>query len=133
MVVHSELAERSGISINWAATDKGGYLTALTRELERPGKGHLDAYLAPHVGGALGKGRLIGHLSGMQSLAGNPAPSVEATDMAGSFSDPAVQARYQHQLERRQQPENAVDDSSRTHSPDSGRSDGRRGRGRGGR
>lgn len=45
MVVHSVLAQRAGISIDWAATRKNDYLTALTEEIESPGKGHLDAYL----------------------------------------------------------------------------------------
>ena len=36
MVVHAELAERAGISIDWSATTKIGYLDALTQEIERP-------------------------------------------------------------------------------------------------
>ena len=55
LAVHVELAERAGISVDWAATDKAAYLTALTRELNNPGKGHLDAYLKPFVGPAIGR------------------------------------------------------------------------------
>jgi cell filamentation protein len=44
MVVHSVLAQRAGFSIAWAATGKSDYLDALTRELDSPGKGLLDAY-----------------------------------------------------------------------------------------
>jgi cell filamentation protein len=32
MVVHAELAERAGISIDWTATAKAAYLNALTRD-----------------------------------------------------------------------------------------------------
>jgi cell filamentation protein len=47
MVVHSMLAQRAGFSIDWAATGKNDYLTALAKELDLPGKGLLDAYLRP--------------------------------------------------------------------------------------
>ena len=63
MVVHAELAQRAGISVNWAATDKSEYLNALTRELDRPEKGHLDAYLKPFVGPAIGREELSGHIA----------------------------------------------------------------------
>ena len=38
MVIHTELAQRAGISIEWAATSKTEYLTALTQEIETPGR-----------------------------------------------------------------------------------------------
>lgn len=56
MVVHTELAHRAGISVEWSRTDKAEYLRALTRELDQPGKGHLDAYLKPYVQKAEGQG-----------------------------------------------------------------------------
>jgi cell filamentation protein len=49
MVLHTELARRAGISIDWLKTEKTAYLTALTIELNDPGKGHLDLYLEPFV------------------------------------------------------------------------------------
>jgi cell filamentation protein len=49
MVLHSELAYRAGISINWRQTDKADYLMALTKELNDPDKGHLDLYLKPFI------------------------------------------------------------------------------------
>ena len=48
MTVHAELCRRAGIRIAWEDMAKADYLTALTRELEQPGRG-LDAFLAPHV------------------------------------------------------------------------------------
>ncbi|MCB1468616.1 MAG: Fic family protein [Rhizobiaceae bacterium] len=49
MTVHSELCRRAGMHIDWSQTNKEDYLNALTRELERPGKGHLDSYSKPCV------------------------------------------------------------------------------------
>lgn len=49
MTVHAELCRRAGMHIDWSQTNKTDYLNALTRELEAPGKGHLDAYLKPYV------------------------------------------------------------------------------------
>src|SRR5690606_35632373 len=49
MTVHTELCRRAGIHIDWSQTNKTDYLNALTRELEAPGKGHLDAYLKPYA------------------------------------------------------------------------------------
>ena len=49
MTVHAELCRRAGMNIDWSQTNKTDYLDALTKELEAPGKGHLDAYLKPLV------------------------------------------------------------------------------------
>jgi cell filamentation protein len=49
MTVHSVLAQRAGFSIDWSATRKDAYLDALTKEIENPPKGHLDAYLKPFM------------------------------------------------------------------------------------
>ena len=48
MTVHAELSRRAGMQISWQDIAKQDYLAALTRELERPGKG-LDKLLAPHI------------------------------------------------------------------------------------
>jgi cell filamentation protein len=96
MVVHTELAERAGISIDWAATDKVEYLTALTREMDSPGKGHLDAYLKPFVGVAIGRDGLASHVARAPGLDGNAQ-----NEVLGKFSDPVFQARYRHQEEQR--------------------------------
>jgi cell filamentation protein, protein adenylyltransferase len=40
MVVHSVLAQRAGMSIDWGTTNKDEYLAALTQEIDNPGKGH---------------------------------------------------------------------------------------------
>jgi cell filamentation protein len=96
MVVHTELAERAGIGIDWAATDKVEYLTALTRELDSPGKGHLDTYLQPFVGAAIGRGILASHVARAPGLSGDAQ-----NEVLGKFSDPLLQARFRHQQEQR--------------------------------
>lgn len=101
LTAHVELAERAGISINWAATDKRDYLTALTSELTHPGKGNLDAYLKPFVGPALGRERLSGHITRAPGLAGNSKESLGANEVLGSFNEPALQERYRHQEQQR--------------------------------
>ena len=124
MVVHAVLAQRAGISIDWAATSKRDYLTALTAELDLPGKGHLDQYLKPYVRSAVGHEQLAAHVVQTQGLGGDPHDTLAANEVLGKFSEPALQARYQHQQERRQQP-----DTDRP-GPEP-KKDRRRGRGRG--
>jgi cell filamentation protein len=107
MVVHAELAQRAGISIDWAATSKADYLTALTQELERPGKGHLDVYLKPYIRAAVGHDLLAQHVVQTQGLGGNPHEPLDANQVLGKFNDPVLEARYRHQQERRQRQEGA--------------------------
>ncbi len=116
LVVHVELAQRAGISIDWAATDKAAYLTALTRELDRPGKGHLDSYLKPFVGPAIGRDRLAGHVARTPGLDGKAREPLGANAVAGRFSDPDLQARYQQQEQRR----GAKDDDEAAREPSGG-------------
>lgn len=49
LVAHAELCRRAGFAIDWAASEKGAYLEALTREIADPRGGHLDAYMLPLV------------------------------------------------------------------------------------
>jgi cell filamentation protein len=87
---HPFLAQRAGISIDWAATDKVGYLSALTKELDDPDKGHLDSYLKPFIRGAVGEDRLAAEIALAPGLDGND----EQNEVLGKTSDPALKARY---------------------------------------
>lgn len=49
MIVHAELCRRAAIYIDWSQIERAAYLTALTSELNNPGKGRLDAYLSRFV------------------------------------------------------------------------------------
>lgn len=90
MVIHCVLAHRAGISINWASTDKTEYLTALTRELHDPDKGHLDAYLKPFVGKAVRESALPGNISGAPGLDGDGEDRV-----VGKTEDAKLKAEYE--------------------------------------
>jgi len=96
MVVHSILAQRVGISIDWAATDKTEYLLALTKELDDPGKGILDTYLEPHIRPAVSD--LKEHINAAKGLDGGRG---QMDTVRGSNGDPTVQAAYEQQRLKR--------------------------------
>ena len=93
MVVHGVLAQRAGLSVDWAATTKSDYLSALTKELDSPGKGHLDAYLKPFVREAVADDRLAAEIAQAPGLDGNSRQN----EVLGKTNDPALQARYEEQ------------------------------------
>jgi cell filamentation protein len=76
MVLHTEMALRAGITIDWVKTDKIAYLTALTAELNAPGKGHLDEYLKPFVGEAIDRKQSTSLLKSIKGL-GEPVKTRE--------------------------------------------------------
>ncbi len=120
MVVHTELAQRAGFSIDWSATDKAGYLGALTRELQKPGRGHLDAYLKPFIREAVGCEALAHHVTRAHGLDGARSPPRASNEVSGSFADPALQARYQQQEEQRGQSYSARQAEARERNPKGG-------------
>lgn len=99
MVIHAELAQRAGVSIEWAGTDKTAYLTALTQEIEKPGAGALDAYLKPYLREAVGVAHLAEHVISTRGLEGY---STEDNTILGKVTDPELQARYAQQKIQRQ-------------------------------
>ena len=99
MVVHTELAQRAGIGIEWAKTSKTEYLIALTQEIETPGAGYLDTYLKPYLCEAVGIEGLVGHVVNTRGLDGQP---IEDNEILGKVSDPELQARYEKQKQQRQ-------------------------------
>ena len=101
MVVHAELAERAGISIDWSETSKVAYLDALTQEIERPGAGHLDAYLKAFLRQPVGVERLVEHVVNTRGLDGR-TETVEENRVLGKVSDPELRARYEEQRLQRQ-------------------------------
>ena len=93
MVVHAVLAQRAGFSIEWAATAKNDYLSALTKELDDPCEGHLDAYLKSFTRKAVADDRLAEEIGQAPGLDGTD----EQNEVLGTTSDPAVKARYEQQ------------------------------------
>ncbi len=99
MVIHTELAQRAGISIDWGATNKEQYLTALTYEIDQPGKGILDVYLKPFLRTAIGSGQLARHVVKTKGLEGDQL--ADDNKVLGKVTDPALQARYKEQEQQR--------------------------------
>jgi cell filamentation protein len=96
MVVHCVLAHRAGISIDWASTDKNEYLAALTRELDDPGKGHLDKYLKPFVRKSVAESALPANVAEAPGLDGGGEDAV-----LGTTDDAGLKAEYQAQKLKR--------------------------------
>ena len=97
MTVHSVLAQRAGFSIDWSATNKIDYLTSLTSELERPGKGILDGYLKPFVTTPIDYERLAAQVVRAQGLDGG----IETDEIIGNSAAPEVKAQYDAMLQKR--------------------------------
>jgi cell filamentation protein len=93
MVVHGVMSQRAGISIDWAATAKSDYLSSLTEELDNPGKGHLDRYLAPFIRAATAYDHLASEIARAPGLDGNTG----SNEVLGKTTEPALQARYERQ------------------------------------
>jgi cell filamentation protein len=99
MIVHGVMAQRAGFSIDWAATDKADYLSALTKELDEPGRRHLDAYLKPFIREAVPADRLAEKIALAPGLDGND----EQNTVLGKVDEPALKARYEQQKLKRKQ------------------------------
>jgi cell filamentation protein len=97
MTVHSVLAQRAGFSIDWSATNKIDYLTSLTSELERPGKGILDGYLKPFVTTPIDYERLAAQVVRAQGLDGG----IETDEIIGNSAAPEEKAQYDAMLQKR--------------------------------
>ena len=90
LLVHLELTYRAGFSICWADTNKAEYLEALSREIDKPGCGILDAYLLKFKGPRLDRNEWGKSILSMKGLDGLD----EGNQIVGSLTDPAVQERY---------------------------------------
>ena len=90
LVVHWVLCNRAGFVINWHKTKKADYLSALSAEIERPGKGVLDSYLRDFIVPAQEPGIWSTAIRSIQGLDGREV----ADTVEGEFSDPAVLQRY---------------------------------------
>jgi cell filamentation protein len=94
-------AQRAGFSIDWSATGKSDYLDALTRELDDPSKGHLDAYLKPFMRTAVASSLLVARVAAAPGIDGNAEDNI----VLGSISEPELQVRYRQQELKRKSTE----------------------------
>jgi cell filamentation protein len=90
LLVHLEMSYRAGFSIAWENTLKTEYLASLSREIETPGQGILDAYLLQFKGPRLNRGEWGNGILLMKGLDGLD----EANQLDGDLSDPAVAEKY---------------------------------------
>jgi cell filamentation protein len=100
MTVHSVLTQRAGFSIDWSATKKDAYLAALTKEIESPPKGHLDAYLKPFMRDPIAHEQLATAIVQAPGLDGS-VQDAALIQVLGNTDDPAVRARYEAMLTKR--------------------------------
>ena len=102
MTLHSVLAQRAGFSIDWSATTKDAYLDALTREIENPPKGHLDAYLKRFMRGPIAYEQLATAIVQTPGLDGS-LRNAALNEVLGTTDEPAVKAQYEAMLGKRKQ------------------------------
>lgn len=100
MTVHSVLAQRAGFSIDWSATNKDAYLDALTREIENPPKGYLDAYLKPFVRDPIAYEHLATTIVQAPGLDGS-VQDAELNEILGNSDEPTVKTQYEAMLAKR--------------------------------
>ena len=100
MTVHSVLAQRAGFSIDWSATTKNAYLDALTKEIENPPKGHLDAYLTPFMRDRIAYEALANAIVQAPGLDGS-VQDAALNQVLGNTDEPAVKAQYEAMLTKR--------------------------------
>ena len=100
MTVHSVLAQRAGFSIDWSATTKDAYLAALTKEIENPPKGHLDAYLKPFMRDPIAYEQLATAIVQAPGLDGS-VEDAALNEVLGNTDEPAVKAQYEAMLTKR--------------------------------
>jgi cell filamentation protein len=98
MALHCVLAQRAGFSIDWTATNKNDYLIALTKELDDPHKGHLDAYLKPFIKSAIPPDALAANIAAAPGLDGEGEDTV-----LGTTDDPELKVKYEAQELKRKQ------------------------------
>lgn len=100
MTVHSVLAQRAGFSVDWSATKKDAYLDALTKEIENPSQGCLDAYLKPFMRDPIAYEQLATALVQAPGLVGS-VQDAEFNEVLGTTEEPAVKAQYEAMLVKR--------------------------------
>lgn len=101
MTVHSVLAQRAGFSIDWSATTKNAYLDALTKEIENPRGGHLDAYLGPFKRDPIAYEQLATAIVQAPGLDGS-VQDAALNEVLGKNDEPAVKAQYEAMLRKRE-------------------------------
>lgn len=103
LLIHLELCFRAGFSISWAATEKNAYLEALSREIDRPDEGILDAYLQPFITPVVTRENWLDQILSIRGLdgAGVIAAMDDGVYVAGNADAPQMLERYRAQSAKR--------------------------------
>lgn len=96
LLVHAECCYRANLSVNWLRTTKQSYLAALTKEIQAPNDGHLDAYLEPFIEPKIPRENWMQSVALLPGLDGIDVQS----DVSAGYSDPEIAKEYQ-EFERR--------------------------------
>ena len=97
LLIHTELCHRAGFSIEWEKTQKTDYLTALSKEIERPREYSLDGYLSQFIGDLRSRDSFCGSIKSIKGLDGIG----EMNSIDGNYSDEQVFIEYlEYKFER---------------------------------
>ncbi|KUI97781.1 Fic/DOC family protein [Vibrio sp. MEBiC08052] len=97
LLIHTELCHRACFSIAWEKTTKFDYLTALSKEIERPRDKTLNAYLSQFIGSPRNRDAWGGSIQSIKGLNGVG----ETNHVDGDYSDEQISREYQaYKLER---------------------------------
>jgi cell filamentation protein len=97
LLIHTELSHRAGFSIEWENTTKFDYLTALSKEIEKPMGRPLDSYLSQFIGKQRRRDSFGGSIKSIKGLDGIG----QMNNVDGDYSDVQVSKEYlAYKLER---------------------------------
>ena len=95
MLVFGELCYRAGFGVAWEGTTKSDYLSALTQELDYPGRKPLNAYLAPFITGRVPHSAYSKTLNELPGLSGMERFIDEGREVVGYTTDPGAKEAYE--------------------------------------
>jgi cell filamentation protein len=96
------MAQRAGFCIDWSQTNKDDYLRALSRELDRLGKGILDAYLKPFIRDPVTHEKLADAITRTPGIDGG---DVATNEVLGEANEQSVKAQYEAIVAKRKRAE----------------------------
>ncbi|MFE8645289.1 Fic family protein [Sphingomonas sp. NCPPB 2930] len=106
LLVHSELCHRAGFAIDWIASDKAAYLTALTHELNAPQDRELDKYFSALITEYRPRDDWVNYFKSIPGLSGMDEEQEHVEYQDG---DSEALARYE-EVKRRRDEQMAADE-----------------------
>lgn len=114
LLVHSELCHRSNFSISWMSSNKTGYLSALSHELNKPEDRVLDKYLLSLIDSSKPRADWVIHFKSLPDLNG-----MDDSDENIAYQDDDQDAIAQYEEIKRSRKEEifSASNSSKTRRP----------------